>query len=165
MTEYVHACETGADNSTLGAELWYLSSGTYGRQADTGFAKKPADGTGDDGRLKHRTLPFAPIGRTGQLMLRRVYVIIGHQFGESRIRVTPILDFGIRLTSRTFALPPPSTAKQLRSELEMPVARKCTWVEVEIEVLQRLGRVDVMGVDVGFRPVSQAASSVVGVEV
>ncbi|MDH3497234.1 MAG: hypothetical protein OER21_10745 [Gemmatimonadota bacterium] len=160
MPEYVHACQTGNDNTEKAAELWYLAKETWGRQGDVTFSRAPEAGLGVDGPLKLRTQPFAPIGNTGRTRLRRIYVMFGWQFGGARVRVTPIVDFVQRLPATTVVLAAPPTSAYLRQEVEIPAARMATWVEVEIEVLERSGRVDVMGVYSADHPLAEAVATV-----
>lgn len=164
--EYVHGCEICADLSSpaAAAELWYLAHDTYGRQTDSGYAKAPMGGAGAASALYRRTEPFAPLGKTGRTMFRRVYVILSYQFGGCQVRVRSIVDFTRPGPSITRTYPDPQTQSRYRVEVELPMAIPGTWIEVVVELLTWTGRIEVLGIDAAHRPITQAASSVVGVE-
>jgi hypothetical protein len=166
MTEYVHACQIGAVGAApaVGAELWYLSHDTYGRQTDTGYANAPESGTGSAAALLVRTQPIAPAGKSGKTVVRRLYVLCGYQFGGFSVEITPILDFGLRLAPFTAAYADPATQTQQIVEIEVPIARLCTWVQGEIVLVTWAGRIELLGVEIAHRAITVAAASVVGVE-
>lgn len=148
----------GGSLPTQAAELWYLSKATFGRMTDTSYAKAPEAGLGSDARLKRRSPPFAPSGPGGKSNMRRIYVIMGHQYGGATVRVTPIVDFKKRLASKTFSLDPPTAFEYVRTELPVKCAKAGTWIQAEVEVITRDGRVDLLGIHVAHRPITQAAS-------
>lgn len=145
-----------------GAEIWYLSHESYGQALLTNYPRSPADGVGNDCLLLRESDDYAPAGATGKCRLRRVFVVVGVQFGFARVRITPIVDFERELTPFAVYLPPPSGAKRAVVPIEIPVYANCTYVRTRFEVLERGGRVEWLGLDYGYLPVVQVAAQVAG---
>jgi hypothetical protein len=161
MPEYVMAGEIGdLVVPTPNAEVWYLSHDTYGRQLDPNYQRAPADGVGIDVLLLRESDDFAPQGKSGRCILRRVYVTIGVQFGFARVRVTPISDFVRIHSSKTEFVPPPSGLSRKLYVIEVPVYAPCTFARARVEIVERGGRVEWLGLEYGYLPVVQVASDV-----
>jgi hypothetical protein len=164
VSEHVLACQIGdLTTPTAGAELWYLADATYGKQTDTSYAKAPISGAGTPSPLLLRTQPFAPAGDSGATLIRRIYAKFEH-FAGFIVTITPIIDFNERLTAFSFGAQAPVLPVREIVEYEIPVARRCTWIQVEIELIDWYGRVELLGLSLADRPFTIAASSVVGVE-
>lgn len=163
MPEYFMIGEIGSlAVPTPGAEIWYLSQDSYGQQLKTSYGRSPADGAGVDSLMVRESDDYAPAGATGQCRIRRVYVVIGAQFGAGRIRITPITDFVKEQSPTTVYIPPPNGALRSISVVEVPVAAVCTYVRTRFEVLERGGRVEWLGLDYGYLPVVQVAGQIAG---
>ncbi|KPK09549.1 MAG: hypothetical protein AMS20_00050 [Gemmatimonas sp. SG8_28] len=164
MSEHIVACQIGdLTTPTAGAELWYLADATYGKQTDSSYAKAPISGGGEGSPLLLRTQPFAPAGDSGITMLRRIYAKFEHIAGFT-VTITPIIDFNERLTAKSFAAIAPVQPVREIVEYELEIARRCTWVQVEIELVTWFGRVELLGLSLADKPITVGASSVVGVE-
>lgn len=128
--------------SGAAGQVFYKAKNSYGSSVGT-----------NDVALVFECQDFAPAGPTGHVEARRLYVTIEYD-NALTIQVTPITDFNNTQLGQTFTLAPPGFRK--RTVIEVPMAKSCTYVRIQVSVLSRAGLFWVLGARVAFRPLSKA---------
>jgi hypothetical protein len=128
-------------------------------KSDSGFGSSYGS---NDVLMLFETQDFAPLGQTGRIVARRLYVSVEFA-GSVSVRITPITDFGDEQFSHTESLIVPSGARS-RKVLEAPFAKPCTYVRARVEVLARTGLFWLQGVKLAYRPLTSSYEQVAGEE-
>lgn len=107
--------------------------------------------------LTVQTQSLAPLGPTGIVIFRRIYVTVGHDL-SAVVRVTPTVDFSTDLDPQVFTLAAGGSFRQ--DPLEVKLAHRGTYLSALVEVLSTTGRAQVLGIRLGFLPMGQGAATI-----